>query len=183
MNGTLVLPDPRAFTWSPNPKLFRSIDPQVQFCETMQTIKYLANCCNKLYIYPELNQNGRIHYHGVLYITDKVKWYKSVLPKFKYTGFVMIKTEINEHWDEYIKKDSAMMEEILEYKLPIIFEKEIDKTWLQSRNNKVFKEKYKKKILDNPQTIQAYFEGSQKRHPDISIANSIYEANEIGGSL
>lgn len=115
MDGTL----PFAFTWSPNPKIFRGIDPLFQFYDTAPFIDQLATCCSSYIVYPELNLNGNIHYHAKITLKDKVKWYKKVLPTFKYKGFVVVKPKCDEGWLSYIEKDKKLMESLLDLHLPI----------------------------------------------------------------
>lgn len=69
-------------------------------------------------MYPELNHNGRIHFHGVIHIYDKVKWYKQCLPKLKFYGMVCIKPYPDFKWMEYIQKDVCSMQIILKTALP-----------------------------------------------------------------
>lgn len=120
MNGTpenLDLTKCIAFTWSPKPVPI--IDPFLQYVATLSLIKNLDRCA-EYRIYPELNKQGNIHYHGIIHITDKVKWYKSVLPQFKYNGYVVIKTDPDDGWLKYIIKDAEVMSAILKINLPLI---------------------------------------------------------------
>lgn len=127
MNGTLPN-DGIAFTWSPDPKKFSFIDPVKQFNDTLPFIR-LLDTCGLHFTYPELNASGNIHYHSKIFISDKVKWFKSVLPKFKYNGMVKIKTKnIDEGWDKYLIKDKEVMEKILNITLPIINLPKVKKT-------------------------------------------------------
>lgn len=89
---------------------------------------YLAKVrlCSKHYvIYPEFDSSGRLHYHGIMRIDDKIKWYKSVLPMLrKCLGFVCIK-QINTIKDKiniilYITKDWSVTKEILYLEVPIM---------------------------------------------------------------
>lgn len=117
MNGSL------AFTWSPDPKKFKGIKPRYQWDDILSFVRLLSSCAY-FTLYPELNANGNLHIHARVEIFDKVKWYKKVLPTFKYNGFVLIKSkDINEKWDEYIAKDKEIMESVLELKLPIVHSK------------------------------------------------------------
>jgi len=115
MNGSL------AFTWSPNPNIYKGyFKPVMQHNNCLPVIRLLHKCAQGV-VYPELNQNGNIHYHAKLNILDNIKWYKQVLPTFKRHGYVVIKRgNINEKWDEYIKKDQVLIQEILEQPIPII---------------------------------------------------------------
>lgn len=119
MNGTCGY-NAIAFTWSPDPSKFYYIDVKMQFSDTVTFIRNL-DLCSTYEIYPELNANGNIHYHGTVCLTDKIKWYKSVLPKFRYYGMVKIKDKnLNEGWNQYIQKDSIMMTKLLNVSLPLV---------------------------------------------------------------
>lgn len=154
-----------AFTWSPNPKKFLGIDPKYQLMDTIMFISDLHHCSNNFIIYPELNSNGRIHYHGKIQISDKYKWFKKILPTFKYNGFVLIKTDIDQKWDEYISKDKDLMEKILKFKLPFQFNKQVDGTWMKSNFlSEIVKHRKKKDKLN----VQSYL-------PKIDIPSELSE--------
>lgn len=108
-----------AITWSP--KLYvENINLQLRY--TLPPIQQLRLCCDEYYMFPEFNLNGNLHWHGVINITDKVKWYKKVLPTFKHMGFVCIKQNVNKDWLLYITKDIELMCDIyneLDVELPI----------------------------------------------------------------
>lgn len=114
MNGSL------AFTWSPDPKRFKGVRPEYQLYDTLPIIRLLRQCSKSFIIYPELNIQGNIHYHGIIDISDKIKWHKKVLPSFKFHGFVVLKTifDLNQ-WNDYIKKDREVMKDIINTELPL----------------------------------------------------------------
>lgn len=112
MNGTLAL------TWVPNPKDI-GIKPIFQFESTIGSIVNLGLCCDYYEMYPELTVAGNIHYHGVIRVKDKIKWYKKVLPTLRYKGYVCVKKDPDEKWKEYIRKDKDIMERILCRNFPI----------------------------------------------------------------
>lgn len=112
-----------AFTWVPDPKEI-GISPKFQYCDTLGSIRNLNMCCEKYVIYPECTKQGNIHFHGILKINDKVKWYKKVLPSFKYHGYVCIKNQdINDQWVDYISKDYNDSFKIYNIKVPIAMKK------------------------------------------------------------
>jgi len=104
-------------------------DPLRQLQYHLPILKELKKCCKIFYLNAELTLNGVLHYHGVLQISDKVKWYKSVLPKIKnQLGFVLIKPNPNDKWDDYCFKDNSLMEQILETKMPLNADHELIRT-------------------------------------------------------
>lgn len=112
--------DKLAFTWSPDPKQFTGKNVSFQFNDTKPFIKNMDKCCDYR-LYPELTTNGNIHYHGVVFVKDKYKWFKSVLPSLKYHGFVLLKKDVNDNWeDKYCKKDVELMSKLLKIDLPIV---------------------------------------------------------------
>lgn len=77
--------------------------------------KQWQQCMSEYEINPELNQSGNLHYHGYYKIKDKFKWFKKVLPKMKYNGFIKIdevKSDLNKSL-EYCRKDREFMLKIL----------------------------------------------------------------------
>lgn len=107
-----------AFTFSPAPKLQRN-DPLLGHVNIMPILKKLRLCCAHVELYPEMHINGTLHYHGIIIVSDFVKWYKSVLPLFKRNGFVVLKSNLNSNWDKYITKDWDIVKDILELDKPI----------------------------------------------------------------
>lgn len=110
-----------AFTWSPAPHL-QAVQPKWSYSKQIERIKQLRRCCESVTIAPELFANGGMHWHGELVISDMIKWHKSILPSFKRSGFVKIKTDVDQGWNEYIRKDNDMMCKILDMSLPLVKE-------------------------------------------------------------
>lgn len=139
MNGAV------AFTWSPDPKIFNGKRPKFQYNDTIHYIR-LIDKCGYYRMYPELNLQGNIHYHGVVQVLDFYKWYKSVLPSLKLNGFVCIKASPDSKWDDYIKKDQELMEKLLNIKLPLI--------WSEAEKKNKQKRRVTKIMLDEQEKIE-----------------------------
>jgi len=76
--------------------------------ETMVSyLKHLNRCCKKIIIYPEFAASGRLHCHGIIWVSDMIKWHKSVRPLLKRNGMLLVK-EIDDidKWVDYIIKDA-----------------------------------------------------------------------------
>lgn len=69
-----------AFTWSPKGVTY---DPQTKYNEHIFDVFNKWRRALEFAIYPELNNNGNIHYHGIIQIRDKIAWYKRLLPFVK----------------------------------------------------------------------------------------------------
>lgn len=101
-----------------------------------------ANNCSKYFIfYPEMDINGRLHYHGILKISDNVKYYKQFVPSLKHLGYVKIMSvkSFSDHIKilKYISKDWQYMRHVLGLEKPIMPHKEqrkLDK--IKSKNNR-----------------------------------------------
>lgn len=70
-------------------------------------------------IYPEFDQNGRLHYHGVVYIKDNVKWLKQALPALHQFGFTKVVSSVNEGWFTYMMKEFPITREVLDIMGPL----------------------------------------------------------------
>ncbi len=109
-----------AFTWNPDPKQVREhINPLWTLNEHTYHLMKLKRCCKEVNLYPEYCASGKLHWHGSLVIKDQVKWFKSILPYFKYRGYVCVKLEFSAEWTKYIQKNKVDMEKILEIQLPL----------------------------------------------------------------
>lgn len=76
------------FTWNPKDSMeFRGLNYKQKWIQMiMKYLCKLRKCCDKYCVVPEISDAGRLHCHGWLCITDKIKWHKSVLPYFKNNG-------------------------------------------------------------------------------------------------
>lgn len=135
------LPELIAFTWAPN-STYHTNDPNIGYQMSILILRRLRLCCKALQIFPELTNAGHIHYHGKLWIKDYVKWYKSVLPTLKRNGFVKIKPNPNEGWDEYCNKQWDIFKEVLDLDNPI------DITYLSKIKKLKDDVKYSQNIID-----------------------------------
>lgn len=111
MNGKLAL--------TLSPPLRKGAPTYLFRKDVLETLSALLKCSSDFEIYPEFADNGRLHYHGVVLVNDYVKWYKSVLPRLNYSGFVCIKTKINDGWDTYIKKNWGVTKDVLDLIDPV----------------------------------------------------------------
>lgn len=71
------------------------------------------NTCAMFVLLPEVHESGKkygsIHFHGLLRIHKKYKWFNKVLPFLKTLGFVTIKPcfELSK-WIDYLIKDHSL---------------------------------------------------------------------------
>lgn len=86
--------------------LFNCFNPAQQLHETRRELLTLLKGACLFILKPELTLQGKIHYHAVVRITDKIKWYKSVLPKLNSYGRMRVETIRNgENCMKYILKE------------------------------------------------------------------------------
>lgn len=112
------LSDQIAITWACAPT-FHTTDPKIGFSMALKVLRKVRLVSDDYIFYPEIGDSGsNIHFHGMIILKDKVKWFKSVLPTLKRNGFVKI-TKMNEGWYDYIKKDWEIMKQILDLEIPI----------------------------------------------------------------
>ncbi len=53
-------------------------------------LKFLKRSCDRYLIYPEHDDNDRLHYHGIIHIKDHYKWYKSTKRKLSVMGHIKV---------------------------------------------------------------------------------------------
>lgn len=51
----------------------------------------LRRCSKHFVIYPELSEDDRLHYHGIVRIDDYKKWYKQTKYKLTALGYISVK--------------------------------------------------------------------------------------------
>lgn len=80
------------FTWTPNPKKYRSTNPRCQWKQLCKgyLVSATCRCFEKYCLLPELNTNGNVHVHGWFILKDYSKWFSFWLPKIKRVGYVKI---------------------------------------------------------------------------------------------
>lgn len=114
MNGTLKM----AITISPPDRVSKYNRLEgIYKMDKFSLNKKLRNCSKYFILFPEVDLQGRLHYHGVIKIDDQTKWYKSVLPYIRGTlGFVLLKplktTTDMLKWNIYSMKNWASMKDI-----------------------------------------------------------------------
>lgn len=108
------------FTWNPDPRIFNHdkyfnvkdkkvlSTTEVKKCwiKMLQVLKHIQRCSSSFCIVPELSDEGKLHCHGWFKLTDKIKWFKSVMPIIKKKGFMKI-NKLNtpiENIDYYYKE-------------------------------------------------------------------------------
>lgn len=108
-----------ALTWAPDQKRFAHlIAPRKQLNEHMKILRALDYSC--FYeIYPEFHSNGCLHYHMLINIYDKIKWFRYSLPTLKYAGFIFVKTRVDLNWRQYCRKQLKVTQSTLKCVLPI----------------------------------------------------------------
>lgn len=79
-------------------------------------------------LYPEIDDKGRLHYHGKLYLTNSqlIRYYKHAQFHLAKIGFVDVnnlskKTQKdNERWTNYMQKDWKFTSQLLDIEDPLI---------------------------------------------------------------
>lgn len=86
-------------------------------------IQRALNRCSKDYtIYPELDNTGRLHYHGEVHINNDTNWKAYTCGMLKTIGFIKVKSNPNGGWKEYCKKEWDQTKQILKISEPITYE-------------------------------------------------------------
>lgn len=102
-------------TWNPNRRLVLDGTPFKKKWEAMivKVLNNLRRCCDKYCIVPEISDAGRLHCHGWVVITDRIKWHKSLLPQMQRNGFVKMAKLRHVKGFEYSIKDAEVTAKIL----------------------------------------------------------------------
>lgn len=108
-------------TWSPNPKRFKHhLTPKAQYNLTEDLIDYLKYCGDLLVCSPELTTAGNLHWHFIIDVKNKYRWFSKLLPRMKDDSNVLIvKVKNYMKCEEYILKDAEEYSKIFKTTLPI----------------------------------------------------------------
>lgn len=134
MNRTIEKNGVYAITISPP---YRKRSPDYLYSDDKLVIRRLLNKCSRHYLlYPEFDERSRLHYHGIVYIHDLVKWHKHVKHNIdRMIGFTLIKKirTIDEHigWINYCKKGGYTYDPIVYVNLR---RKRVEETTLDNVN-------------------------------------------------
>lgn len=111
-------------------------------------LKRIASVDSKIWLIPETDSKGRLHYHGLLW---KDKHYKESLEKFEKMGFIKVKP-IRDYngWIKYCKKEFKITKSMLELNNRF---KCIDNEYVS-----------KYKISNTSRNILSYFENCNNDH-------------------
>lgn len=85
----------------------------------------LRKCSKNFTIYPEFDVNSRLHYHGIAFVHDNIKWHKYVKPGLDKIGYTLVK-EIKDYknkskWLEYCTKEWEDTKQILSIEHPLMW--------------------------------------------------------------
>ncbi len=95
---------------------YRTVHPDFLYNDDkLKIIKWLNRFSDHYIIVPEFSENGRLHYHGLLRICDKIKYYKTKYFIDKEIGFVKVE-KINDfkshlRWLMYINKNYYILKD------------------------------------------------------------------------
>jgi len=75
--------------------------------------------CSDWHIWPELTEHQNVHYHGILYLKDTVKFFKTI-KKLNQIGFYeCTRVKDIDKVTTYSSKDQVLMKELLNVPLPL----------------------------------------------------------------
>lgn len=101
-------------------KVALTVSPRLQLGNPINILRehcriYFKDMLNigEFMLYPEFTDNGRLHYHGMVWIKDQIKWYKKTLPTLNQLGYVMVKNHIDDGWEDYILKNWQVSKQVL----------------------------------------------------------------------
>jgi len=94
--------------------LYKADKQHIQWC--------LTDCSKEYFIYPELDKNGRLHYHGIITLHNKVLWHRCSIEEIRALGFIEVKTDIDAGWIKYCQKEWDHTKEVLQIESPIEYQ-------------------------------------------------------------
>lgn len=104
-----------------NGTIFGLQTPIGQFRRTAPVItKHLTRSCYFVLCPEWRTLTGVIHYHGIIFITDRTRWLRTTRPALRREGFICLKEIDNlQKWIEYFTKEAQIAESILKRNMPI----------------------------------------------------------------
>lgn len=113
-------------TWSPKPRFlnhdkYGDNDYNIQWMTMLDILLNVNRCASKYAFVAEITDVGRLHMHGFIVVTDKVKYHKSFLPSLKRNGFIKPSKATSNAWKTFkyhVKDINVTPQYITEY--PIV---------------------------------------------------------------
>ncbi len=93
----------KGFTLSPKPRNVK-YNQWLLFNWWRKIHEVLTSFSSNYDIYPEFDDSGRLHFHGIFECKDKIKFYRTQNRLKKY-GFVKYEGHITDKWLTYCRKD------------------------------------------------------------------------------
>lgn len=132
-----------AFTQTVMPLHFLQKNPSYysQFKDSWETLRSELEGVGNSYVVPEFTLNGQIHYHGMIEVKDRVKYFKLIRYWRKQLGHNLFKTITNRpEWEKYISKDIDVVKQLIKNNidLPLFVPYNRNKIVLKTETRKSF---------------------------------------------
>jgi len=121
-------------TWNPKPRFYNydkygDNDFDVQWVTMLDVLLRANRCCSNYAFVAEISELGKLHMHGFLVVSDKIKYLRSFLPTLRKNGFISVSKASSHGWKtfKYHVKDIPNTCELIK-KFPIVLTK---KNYLQ----------------------------------------------------
>jgi len=114
-------------TWSPKPRFINydkhgDNDYNMQWMSMLDILLNANRCASKYAFVAEITDVGRLHMHGFIVVTDRIKYHKSFLPSLKRNGFVKVDKASSNKWKTFkyhVKEINITPQYITEYPVVI----------------------------------------------------------------
>lgn len=93
-------------TWNPKPKFYNydlngENDFDMQWLTMLDKLIQVNRCSYTYAFVAEISDMGKLHMHGFLVVSDKVKYHKSFLPTLRKNGFVKVSKASSNKWKTF----------------------------------------------------------------------------------
>lgn len=93
-------------TWNPKPRFYNydhngNNDFEMQWRTMLDKLFEANRCCSRYAFVAEISDAGKLHMHGFLVVSDKIKYYKKFLPTLRANGFIKIIKASSHRWKTF----------------------------------------------------------------------------------
>lgn len=93
-------------TWNPKPRFYNydhngDNDFEMQWRTMLDKLFEANRCCSRYAFVAEVSDAGKLHMHGFLVVSDKIKYYKKFLPTLRANGFIKIPKANSHKWKTF----------------------------------------------------------------------------------
>lgn len=93
-------------TWNPRPRFYNydlhgENDYNMQWRTMLDKLQWANRCLSRYAFVAEISDDGKLHMHGFMVVSDRIKYNKSFLPSLRVNGFIKVSKANSKMWKTF----------------------------------------------------------------------------------